>query len=78
MKGMKTKTTKVVLIVIALLEILFVVACFVFPENVTSTLIMYWHITFIAELFACAGIKISKVRHFEMPEEEGDDPDAVG
>ena len=75
---MKIKTTSVVLIVIVALEILFTAACFVFPENVSSTLITYWHITFIAELFACAGIKISKVRHLEIPEEEGDDPDAVG
>jgi hypothetical protein len=56
MSKVKVKTTSVVLVVIVALEILFTAACFVFPDNVSSTLITYWHITFIAELFACAGI----------------------
>ena len=57
----KTKTTTAVLIVTVILEILFVTACFVFPDRVVSQLVIYWHIGFIAELMTCGGIKISKV-----------------
>lgn len=70
------KTTKVVLVIICILEIMFTVSCFLWPERVSQTLVTYWHITFVAELFACAGIKVAKVRKTYIDDDE--DEDAVG
>lgn len=57
----RTKTTKIVLIVTVVLEVLFAGSCFVFPDRVPPQLITYWHVGFIAELMTCGGIKVSKV-----------------
>ena len=75
----KTKTTTVVLIVTVILEIMFVVACFVFPERVPGQLVMYWHIGFIAELLTCGGIKVTKVIHgYDRDDDDLTDEEAVG
>jgi hypothetical protein len=77
---MKKKTTTIVLIVTVIMEILFVTACFLFPERVLSQLIVYWHIGFIAELLACAGIKVAKVFNAYDKEDAytDDEEDIVG
>ena len=70
---MRKHFSSIIVTAIILLEVLFVVAVFVASANditIPSTLITYWHITFIAELLACAGIKVSKVRHIESVEED--------
>jgi hypothetical protein len=75
------KTINVCLIVICILEILFVGVCFVASWQdilIPSALITYWHVTFVAELFSCAGIKISKVWHNHVEDDIIDDEDAVG
>lgn len=75
----KTKTTTVVLIVTVVLEILFVSACFVFPDRVPSQLVVYWHIGFIAELLTCGGIKVSKVlTAYDREDMYTDEEDIVG
>lgn len=69
---MKKHFSSIIVSLIIFLEILFVIGVFVASANditIPSTLITYWHITFIAELLACAGIKVSKVRH-EVEEDE--------
>ena len=76
----RKKTTSIVLIVTMVLEILFVCACFIFPERVPSQLVMYWHIGFIAELMTCGGIKVTKVIHgYDRDDDDlSDDEEAVG
>lgn len=81
----KIRTSDVCLVIVCVLEILFVLKCFDMMERdivVSSTLITYWHITFVAELFSLCGIKVAKVMRGTAYEKEDeytdDDEGAVG
>ena len=84
MKKKKIRTSDVCLVIVCILEILFVLKCFDLMEReivLNSTLVTYWHITFIAELFSLCGIKISKVIRGQAIEKEDqftDDEEVVG
>ena len=79
MKKKKIRTSDVCLVIVCVLEILFVLKCFDMMEKdivVSSTLITYWHITFVAELFSLCGIKVAKVMKstaYEKEDEYTDD-----
>lgn len=79
---MRKHFSSIVVSIIILLEIAFTAVTMWLSANeieVPSTLIMYWHITFMAELFACASIKVAKVvkTQDEIDEEEGDGEEIV-
>lgn len=78
---MKKHFSSIVVSIVILLEILFVIAVFVASANdvqISNTLITYWHITFLGELFACAGIKVSKVLAAQIDENDGDEGEIMG
>ena len=77
---MKKHFSSIIVSIVILLEILFVIACLILAANdiaVPSTLITYWHITFLGELMACAGIKVSKVLT-QVDENDGDEGEIYG
>lgn len=71
--------TKMLVIMLILMTVLFTATVLLMMYqgmDEPATLIKYWFTGFISELLACAGIKVSKVRHKYRSDE--DDEEAVG
>lgn len=73
--------TKLLVIALILMTILFTATVLLMMRQgmeEPETLVRCWFSGFISELLACAGIKVSKVRHKYKRPDDDDDEEPVG